>query len=232
MASIIRMVCFANSRRPGGHCVAGREFTDNVVGNWIRPISGRENEGVSEHERCYADGSEPALLDLIDISVNAACPHGHQTENWVLDPTKRWVKVGTVPWDDLGRFSSPGGALWIGGFQTFNGSNDRIPADRAERLPGSLMLVRTRQLRLRVFVPGMHFGDNTRKVQACFTREGIYYALLVTDPQIEREYLGKPDGEYQFGDSFMTISLGAEHTDGFCYKLGAGIMAGGGRAMA
>jgi hypothetical protein len=50
---------------------------------------------------------------------------------------------------------------------------------------------------------------------------------MVTDLWIENEYREKPDGEYPFGDSFMTISLGAKHIDGFCYKLVAAVMGSG-----
>lgn len=50
---IKRLVCLANSRKSGGRCIAGRELLAGNVGEWIRPVSGREHEEVSARERKY-----------------------------------------------------------------------------------------------------------------------------------------------------------------------------------
>ncbi len=52
---------------------------------------------------------------------------------------------------------------------------------------------------------------------------GTEYRLWVTDPGYERTYLARPDGHYQIGESFLTVSLGEPHNDA-CYKLIAAIM--------
>jgi hypothetical protein len=46
-----RIICLANSRKLSGRCLAGREFVDGCAGDWIRPVSSREHEEVSERER-------------------------------------------------------------------------------------------------------------------------------------------------------------------------------------
>ena len=46
-----RIVCLANSRKLSGRCVAGRVFDGHEVGEWVRPVSARQNEEVSEYER-------------------------------------------------------------------------------------------------------------------------------------------------------------------------------------
>ena len=42
-------------------------------------------------------------------------------------------------------------------------------------------------------------------------------------PRYEREYLSKSDGEYEIGESYVTVSLYEPHNDA-CYKLVAAIM--------
>ena len=82
-----RIVCLANSRKLHGRCIAGREFTlDNTPGAWIRPVSNRRHQEVSEYERQYSDGSDPQLLDIVDIPLLQHCPEEYQRENWLLDP--------------------------------------------------------------------------------------------------------------------------------------------------
>ena len=57
-----------------------------------------------------------------------------------------------------------------------------------------------------------------RRVQGRFSYAGNTYALWVTDPVYERQYLAKLDGDYQIGECFLTVSLG-EPFGGAVYKL-------------
>ena len=107
---IKRLVCLANSRKPPqGRCVAGRELPGETIGGWVRPVSARESEEVSALERQYQDGSEPRLLDVIDIPLLRAKPTGHQQENWLLEPGWYWVMRGTFPYDNLGLLAEAAG---------------------------------------------------------------------------------------------------------------------------
>lgn len=73
--------------------MAGREWTtDGNIGAWIRPVSERENLEVSYDERRFEDGSDPQLLDIIDIPMKSPQPMDHQTENWLLDSDYYWQK--------------------------------------------------------------------------------------------------------------------------------------------
>ena len=53
MQDVKRIVCLANSRKLHGRSVAGREWIDGHSGRWIRPVSAREHQEVSEYERQY-----------------------------------------------------------------------------------------------------------------------------------------------------------------------------------
>jgi hypothetical protein len=224
MAMVKRLLCLANSRKLNGRCVAGIELSgSNGRIGWIRPVSGREHEEVSEYERQYEDGSDPRVLDVMNVPLLEARPKGYQQENWLLDPDHYWQKVTRAAWSDLERLGEPASPLWIDGYSTYNGRNDRIPLAQATGLASSLRLVRVDQLTLAVFKPGEAFGNPKRRVQCRFIHSGTAYRLWVTDPRYEREYLAKPDGEYDVGESYVTVSLGEPHNDA-CYKLVAAIM--------
>ena len=74
-----------------------------------------------------------------------------------------------------------------------------------------------------VFAPGATFGNPKRRVHAMFDHAEASYAVWVTDPVIEREYLAKDDGSYAEGACHITVSLG-ERDKGFCYKLVAAVI--------
>lgn len=218
------IVCLANSRKLSGRCVAGKEiFADGSVGEWIRPVSDRPSEEVSEHERQYEDGSEPRVLDLIDVPLLKSSPKTYQQENWLLDPNYYWEKVRRISWAELPRMADNVRSLWTNGPSSSNGSNDRIPLLDSYSLSSSLYLIRLPNLELVVSAPGAAFGNHNRRVQGRFRYNGIDYWLRVTDPQYEREYLRKPNGSYHIEDCFLTISLG-EPFQGYAYKLIAAII--------
>ena len=224
MANVRRIVCLANSRKLNGRCIAGRQWVDGRPGEWLRPVSARVGEEVSEYERQYEDGSDPRVLDVIDVPVLSPCPKDYQTENWVLDPEHYWVKAGRLSWFDLPSLVDPVAPLWLDGNSTYSGINDRIALDAADSVTDSLRLIRVDSLQVRVFRPGEAFGNNKRRVQARFSHADEEYALWVTDPGFERRYLAKLDGDYGIGECYLTISLGEPYQDA-CYKLVAAIIA-------
>lgn len=223
MAIVKRIVCLANSRKLSGRCIAGKEQFGDRFGEWIRPVSKREHQEVSEYERQFEDGSDPSVLDIIDVPLLEALPQDYQQENWLLDSNRYWTKVGRADWSHLQRMVDHSGPLWKDGFSTFKGINDQIPLDLANDLRTSLRLVQVKGLTLSVFKPDEAFDNPKRRVQGHFYHYGSEYRLWVTDPRYEREYLAKADGFYRIGESFLTISLG-EAFKGSCYKLIAAII--------
>lgn len=228
MPEVKRIMCLANSKKHSGRCVAGREVTPTGAGPWIRPVSARPGEEVSENERQYENGADPRLLDVIDVPLIRAAPHACQTENWLLDPDYYWKRVRQADWAELLQFVEVPATLWVNGHRTYHGQHDEISQAIADTLPRSLYLIRVNRVELRAFAPQEAFGNPKRRVQARFTHEGVDYALWVTDPLVEREYLSRPDGYHQLGECCLTISLSEpfqkSNGQSYRYKLVAAII--------
>ena len=223
MPSMKRIVCLANSRKLSGRCIAGKEWQDNRPGKWIRPVSARDSEEISEYERQYEDGSDPRVLDIMAVPLLSHRPRDHQQENWLIDAECCWVKQGVLSWDDLGKLVDSVAPLWNDGHRTNSGCNDKVPLASATSLDNSLRLIHVDRVQVSVFKPGEAFGNPRRRVQAQFSYAERRYALWITDPFYERLYLAKTDGVYEIGENLLTISLGEEFRGAY-YKLVAAVI--------
>jgi hypothetical protein len=78
---MIKMICLANSWRPGGRCVAGISVT---TGNWIRPVP---NAGAAIPERrTIIDGRHMLPLDIVTMELaKPKLSTRYQCENRVIE---------------------------------------------------------------------------------------------------------------------------------------------------
>lgn len=214
------LVCLANSRKHSGRCVAGIEWNGHERGSWIRPVSERSGHEVSEKERNYKDGSDPQVLDIVSVPLLKATPSGHQSENWLIEAERPWMKKGQVTWDDLPDLESDPTDLWSNEApDSYSGTNDRVTLEHAGTAADSLRLIRVTNLQIQTLN-----GYNGRQARAYFTYLGRHYNLTVTDPVIDDHYLAMINGTHSVGDAFLTVSLGEGFTDDYCYKLVAAII--------
>ena len=220
---IKRIVCLANSYRPSGRCIAGKEvLPDGGLGGWLRPVSSPEEGGVGE-ERLYEDRSEPNILDVVNVPVLKHQPLDHQQENWLLDPDSRWVRTQRLASSDLEQYIDPVEPLWIDGSSGSNGENDRVPFSDAKSLEDSLRLIRINTLELSVSLN----NRDERSVRGGFRYAGSFYLLSVTDPIFRDRYLQLPNDNYRIREILVTVSLGGPVNFGgyiYCYKLIAAII--------
>ena len=204
MRDVKRIVCLANARKLHGRCVAGREWNDGRAGRWIRPVSNREHQEVSEYERQYEDGSDPRVLDVIDVPVVEPRPWRFQSENWLLDPE---ILLGE------------GGQAVVVRFAGARGSRSSALARQPQHVPRTERQDSAGNCRFgrrlaeagfmsttsssRCFKPGEAFG----KHEAAWSRDASGMgeagtACGSTDPVYERQYLAKLDGAYSVGECF------------------------------
>ena len=215
-----RIICLANSKKPSGRCVAGIEITPAGLRDWIRPISARPSEELSERERAYENGKDVALLDIVDIHLNGPRPHACQRENHVIDDTVYWELAGRASPSDLMPALQLRGPLWLNGGSSYSGENDRILVAAADVLTSSLTLIRVTRPQISVS-PGL----KGRQVRLRFAFDGASYNLRITDPSLEQRFLAKKDGDYPYdGDMLVCVSIG-EPWEGYRYKLAAGLIA-------
>lgn len=198
-----RIVCLANSRKHNDRCVAGKIYESGRVLEWIRPISSRQGEELSEAERQYQNGVEPQLLDIFEFSILEPKPSGHQSENFLISGPKLFSKIGTLSATDLFKSVDKPVNLWIMGHQSKTyGKNDLVPPDRISEVENSLYLINPHTFVVQV--ASSSFGRQTR---GKFTYLGAEYNLRITDPVLELSYRLKADGEYKIQDALLTISL-------------------------
>ena len=203
--------------------MAGREWTtDGNIGAWIRPVSERENLEVSYDERRYEDGSDPQLLDIIDIPMKSSQPMDHQTENWLLDSDYYWEKSDVCSSDDLALLVDPVELLWIDGYSTESRTNDRFPSSKRSKLSDSLRLIDVNDFCVDVVLQQNQFGSTLKRVNGQFSFAGSKYVLSVTDPTYENRFRKLSTGTYPLGKCFLTVSLG-EPFHGYIYKFIAAI---------
>ena len=222
MPSIITMVCLADSRKNLAHCVAGKIVAEEYKGQWVRPISAVDKCELSNRDICYSNGQMPRLLDVISIAVKEHASKNHQQENWIIDKTVPWKKVGELPIDQLPDLCDNTQTIWVNDHDSTFGLNDKVPTAIAhKKITSSLLLIQPENVTYKVGIE----HKNKKKVRAYFKFKGQDYAIAVTDYTAEQYYLTKKLGIYDGNKMplFYCVSLAEDYYD-YCFKLIAGII--------
>lgn len=213
---MVRIICLANSVRPGGRCVAGK---DPDTGKWIRPVSDRPDRAITP-EMMTISGRIPLLLDVLEMPLADSGPdEGCQPENRLVLPGP-WKRIGRVAVGDVLRYCEDDTVILYNHLA-------RVSPDYFETLPRgqwkSLQLIRNSRVR---FEPDYRDARDWR----AHLRDGSgrRLTLKVTDPlagAFARRH------EEVDGNCLLTVSLGApwqpddKSKPRMCYKLVAGVLA-------
>ena len=221
----IKIVCLANCRKLSGRCVAGKILGEN---KWIRPVSNRNTEEISDVEQQYESGHQPQLLDIIELRVKEHRPRLHQSENYLIDNEFQWKKIGKYT-DNLDNLLDNPELLWGVGndrnYSSYEGVNDRIPDYECNNYNQSLYLIKPQSLMIFVRLEGEEFDRPRRKVRIQFKYNNILYRFPVTDPLIESKYLSMHNGSYNLDvkNKYLCVSIGMPY-EGYCYKFVAALI--------
>ena len=195
MAYTKTIVCLANSIRPGGSCVAGKEVSaEGGFGAWIRPVNAQNDDAILPEDQKFADGGHAQVLDVISIPLLEHTPNQHQQENHAINIGKTWEKKGVLNKSDLPQLLDHApGELWVN--ESGSEKNDRIPTSAARNLRSSLLLIRPESpMTITVDWHARHRGR--RDVIATFRHNHCAYQLKVTDPLAQKKYSDKSLHDY------------------------------------
>ena len=212
------IVCLANSRKKSGRCIAGKEIIHNQPGQWIRPVSNRQTEEISEEERMFENGDYPQLLDIISIRFIQHKPHNLQPENHLIDSKSHWKKISKSNYNSLNFMTDKPLKLWINGLHSSNGHNDHFKVTNGPPLHSSLYLIYLEKLKIEIL--SSSYGK--RKARAIFHFNKDKYNLVITDPRVEHYFFKKENGTYNVNNVYLCISI-AEFEE-YYYKLVASII--------
>jgi hypothetical protein len=218
------ILCLANSRKMSGRCLAGREIDGEKIGAWIRPVSAREHEEISENDRRYEDGHTANLLDIVSIPMVEPKPATYQSENHLIADQFYWTKSGSATWAQIEKaVDSVGGPLWVNGHSSAYAMNDQVPEAEAAKLKSSLLLIKPSELKICVALRGNPHFPQKRSVRAHFSLNKHSYDIGLTDALMERKYLQGENGTFPVPNALLCVSLG-EPFKGYAYKLAAALI--------
>jgi len=236
----IKQICvLANSVKNRNRCVAGFEVKkksdgETEWGSWIRPISPHDNGAVNFNERRLLnrrDSQEPQILDVIEISLKQHEADPIQPENWLVDSSRGWRWLGTIPWNEIATREERPVDLWLENRKC----PERVSTGYLRRQPNvqSLYWIRPQKIHVEAHTEYLRAeGRNKRVRRVLFTYNWLNYALPLTDPEIEAHYFPNFPGDKE---GVRRIDLAAGNNclmcvsctpvfNGFHYKVVATIL--------
>lgn len=192
------IVCLANSIKYHNRCVVGK-----VIGSfnrWIRPVGSGEKGALRPSEIAYPDGSMPQVLDVIKITLKAHMAEQFQTENYVIDNSKGWEKIGVFDRANIDALLDSPKSLWSN-HKYYDGMAYRICDDYGTmQLSNSVYFIKT---------DGSTISVENGKCRIIFVYNGIPYKLPITDTGFTDRYRGIRSGEYAIKQTnYICVTLG------------------------
>lgn len=164
------IVCFANSRKTAGRCIAGKEWQDGAPGEWVRPVSTRPTHEISKKNAATKMGviRSCSISSVFRVMLISRCPIRARTM------LSTQAITGQNRDSCLGRTFMTG---WIPpiirgawGQGSYAGLNNRVAIGQEDGT--SLYLVSVERLRLLVGRKAPEYPDSKRAVRGEFVYRG------------------------------------------------------------
>ena len=202
-----QIICFANSYKRGGRCIAGIDLKSK---EWVRPI-GRGTEGAIGGERLI-NGMEPKLLDIVEIPLGLGADDlGCQPENKTLQEGP-WRRIGEITQEDALEYVENTDCL-------LHNFDKGVPVSE---FSSNIQKTDWKSLQL-IEVKNARFQRNYRgRTECIFVYSGHSYHLKAPCPEADNHI----DSSI---DCVLTISMGgpfkiSEDTPLCCWKMVAGVI--------
>jgi hypothetical protein len=215
------IVCFANSRKNGNRCIAGKTWARAGRGRWVRPVSRSACGALNPALLAYQDGAQPTLMDIVRVPLDGQLPQGHQRENALSSDDYFWTRTGRLRWPDIGEFIDEPAQLWTPNHHSGAMLNNRVPVGLATG--SSLQLIKVPVLQLSLIDAPTPADPYRRVVAGEFVYHGATYRLSVTDPEMEALCRAQPRPSVVIAQPVLCVSLGLCFMQ-YHYKLIAGVL--------
>lgn len=214
------IICLANSYKHGGRCIAGVSIED---GAWIRLRGNSPDGALQPLEYALDDGTEPRLLDVVEVELHLAQPSASHPEDWQIAPV-RWRLI-----------QRPATAKQWTALTGKKAKSKSILHDYRDRIAAWELKYKPLQSSLCLICPSEIYwwvreDKGKRRYRAVFHHNYVTYDLALTDPRWLDRLKLLPEGVYPHTDfadpaaeTWCTISL-SELYFGFHYKLVAGVI--------
>lgn len=220
-----RIVCLANSYKHDNRCVAGISL---LTRKWVRLLGRRVPGCLTLGEARFDDGRDVALLDVIELEIEADCPSNPHPED---------VRIGGTPWRKITRFDAPSDVELLESMVNpepvvLEGYSDRIDMHKLDKKAVRVSLSLLKPDDLWWWIREDEKGKRRYRASFRLGQSGrIRYELPVTDPAWLDQLNLIPTGIHPHSilcankhtHTFLTASL-SEAYEGFHYKLIAGVI--------
>ncbi|HAG12085.1 MAG TPA: hypothetical protein DCK76_12135 [Desulfotomaculum sp.] len=197
------IILLTTSKKSGNYCIAGVE---KERGNWIRIISedDRIQHAIRSEDMIYENGNKPQIMDIVRIKCKGIKPNYYQPENYILDNSVSWQKIGRTNIQELLNIHCAENKQFV-----FFNSDKYIDSEFIKTLNDeekySLTLISPEDVCIHV-----KRWPERQQITMSFIYNGYRYNFMpITDTEFENIYLKYQDGNYNYQDNcLLVISLG------------------------
>ena len=217
MQTTKRIIILANSvKHDPGRCIAGREVIGGSVpriGEWVRPVS-TIGEGELLHRHMQVTGGGPiSVLDIFEVHLVSRGVDPSQPENWIIDESKPWNRVGRWPEGSLNLLAESPPDIWC----QQGTKRDRTSAAYVGANPPRQSLYFIELSKAYVY------RNRWNKIRLAFTYAGISYDFGVTDPLMRGRLERQGTDSSELSSLWVCVSLAPPYK-GDHYKIVARII--------